>query len=123
MLTKTLKAFTLLALIAAAPGIAHAAVGCQIRAINFVGVTSYGGLVIGGEMWNDANAKLGTFGNVTFCDVDAIYNGIDPQTCRAWHATATAAMLAGKKIYITANSCPVGVGGTLSGLSIFGLVP
>src|SRR4051794_37624062 len=111
---KSLKlAFIGIALIAGA-GVAHAA-DCQLRNIQFVGIHPDGRLMINAEMWDLAtNTKVGTLGNATFCRVNTTFGTISSETCRAWQATATAAMLAGKKIYLNQTSCQTGNGVTVT---------
>jgi hypothetical protein len=100
---------------------AHAA-ECQLRNIGFVSAVSDGRLVINAEMWNAATGQqLGYLANATYCSVAGTYNGISPETCKAWLSTAMTAMVANKKIYITAPTCTVGNGVSLSGIGYFGL--
>jgi hypothetical protein len=105
-----------------AAGRAAQAADCQLRALQFVGIVNDGRLVINAEMWDGATgAKVGWLGNVSYCQVNTTFNGISPQTCQAWQSIATAAMLAGKKVYVNASSCPAGNGIALPGLSMLGL--
>jgi hypothetical protein len=102
-------------------GVANAA-ECQLRNIAFVSAVSDGRLVVNAELWDAVTGKqLGYLANSTYCKVNATYNGITAATCQAWLSTAMTAMLANKKIYITANACTPGNGVNLSSIGYFGL--
>jgi hypothetical protein len=97
---------------------------CQLRNINFVSTVSDGRLVVNAEIWSFNGSQwvsVGNLGNSTYCNVNSSLNGISAATCKNWYQMAMAAMLANKKIYITANACTAGNGVNLSGLGYFGL--